>query len=111
MNNYTRLIRKTANHLYLQDCMTRFAHDSVVPDSLSGQSKKEQVADMFDNIAYRYDFLNRFLSAGLDISWRRKALKFLEQLQPKKYTGCCNRYSRCGYYGIRFVETRNNKGD
>jgi demethylmenaquinone methyltransferase/2-methoxy-6-polyprenyl-1,4-benzoquinol methylase len=64
--------------------MTRFAHDSVVPDSLSGQSKKEQVADMFDNIAYRYDFLNRFLSAGLDISWRRKALGFLKELQPKK---------------------------
>jgi demethylmenaquinone methyltransferase/2-methoxy-6-polyprenyl-1,4-benzoquinol methylase len=64
--------------------MTRFAHDSVVPDSLSGQSKKEQVADMFDNIAYRYDFLNLFFSAGLDISWRRKALGFLKELQPKK---------------------------
>jgi len=64
--------------------MTRFAHDSVVPDSLSGQTKKEQVADMFDHIAYRYDFLNRFLSAGLDISWRRKALGFLKELQPKK---------------------------
>src|SRR5436190_4315034 len=38
MNKLYRLIRKTANHLYLQDCMTRFAHDSVVPDSLSGQT-------------------------------------------------------------------------
>jgi demethylmenaquinone methyltransferase/2-methoxy-6-polyprenyl-1,4-benzoquinol methylase len=47
--------------------MTKFAHDNVVPDSLSASSKKEQVADMFDDIAHRYDFLNRFLSAGLDI--------------------------------------------
>jgi demethylmenaquinone methyltransferase/2-methoxy-6-polyprenyl-1,4-benzoquinol methylase len=64
--------------------MTRFAHDSVVPDNLSGQSKKEQVADMFDNIAYRYDFLNRFLSAGLDIRWRKKALGYLKELRPGK---------------------------
>ncbi|MDI9365274.1 MAG: bifunctional demethylmenaquinone methyltransferase/2-methoxy-6-polyprenyl-1,4-benzoquinol methylase UbiE [Flavobacterium sp.] len=47
-------------------------------------SKKEQVADMFDNIAFRYDFLNRFLSAGIDISWRKKAIKQLASLQPKK---------------------------
>ncbi len=64
--------------------MTKFAHDNVVPDSLSASSKKEQVADMFDDIAHRYDFLNRFLSAGLDIGWRKKALACLSDLQPKK---------------------------
>ncbi|MDY0084065.1 MAG: bifunctional demethylmenaquinone methyltransferase/2-methoxy-6-polyprenyl-1,4-benzoquinol methylase UbiE [Ignavibacteriaceae bacterium] len=37
--------------------------------------KKTQVKNMFDNIAGRYDFLNHFLSFGLDIYWRKKTLK------------------------------------
>lgn len=37
--------------------------------------KKKQVKKMFDNIAGRYDFLNHFLSFGLDFYWRKKALK------------------------------------
>ncbi len=63
--------------------MVEFAHDTVVPYKGSGQGKKQQVAAMFDNIAFRYDFLNRFLSAGIDIRWRKKALKQLLPLQPK----------------------------
>ena len=39
---------------------------------------------MFDKIAFRYDFLNRFLSAGIDVSWRKKAIKQLIPSQPKK---------------------------
>ncbi len=64
--------------------MTQFAHDKVTPLKDSGLSKKEQVADMFDNIAYRYDFLNRFLSIGIDIHWRKKAIKQLKDIDPKK---------------------------
>jgi demethylmenaquinone methyltransferase/2-methoxy-6-polyprenyl-1,4-benzoquinol methylase len=63
--------------------MTNFAHDSVVPEKNSGLSKKEQVAGMFDSIAYRYDFLNRFLSAGTDVRWRKQALKQLKGNNPK----------------------------
>ena len=37
--------------------------------------KKNQVKNIFDNIAGRYDFLNHFLSFGLDFYWRKKALK------------------------------------
>ncbi len=62
--------------------MTEFAHDSVVPDKSSTQTKKQQVAGMFDDIAYRYDFLNRFLSGGLDVGWRKKALGYLKELKP-----------------------------
>ena len=40
--------------------------------------KKRQVKLMFDNIAGRYDFLNHFLSFGLDFYWRKKALKLTE---------------------------------
>lgn len=64
--------------------MEKYAHDSVVPQKDSNLTKKEQVADMFDNIAFRYDFLNRFLSAGIDITWRKKAIKQLTNLKPKK---------------------------
>ncbi len=42
------------------------------------RSKKEQVAGMFDNIAPRYDFLNRFLSAGIDQGWRKKTVKAVQ---------------------------------
>lgn len=41
----------------------------------SKKSKKSQVTTMFDNIAWKYDFLNHFLSFGIDKIWRRKALK------------------------------------
>lgn len=61
-----------------------YEHDQVVPDKASDLSKKEQVAGMFDHIAHRYDFLNRFLSAGIDIRWRKKALKQLISIDPKK---------------------------
>jgi demethylmenaquinone methyltransferase / 2-methoxy-6-polyprenyl-1,4-benzoquinol methylase len=56
----------------------------VVPDKNSEGSKKQQVAAMFDDIAFKYDFLNRFLSAGIDIGWRKKAIRQLVDLQPKK---------------------------
>ncbi|PKL89955.1 MAG: bifunctional demethylmenaquinone methyltransferase/2-methoxy-6-polyprenyl-1,4-benzoquinol methylase UbiE [Ignavibacteriae bacterium HGW-Ignavibacteriae-2] len=40
--------------------------------------KKKQVKRIFDSIAYRYDFLNHFLSVGIDIYWRKKSLKLSE---------------------------------
>lgn len=63
--------------------MTKFAHDTVVPDQTSTLNKKQQVAAMFNDIAFRYDFLNRFLSLGLDISWRKKAIEQLRNNNPQ----------------------------
>lgn len=59
-------------------------HNSVVPDASSKLSKKEQVADMFNNIAGKYDFLNHLLSLGIDKGWRTKAIKSIESIAPKK---------------------------
>jgi demethylmenaquinone methyltransferase/2-methoxy-6-polyprenyl-1,4-benzoquinol methylase len=61
-----------------------YLHDKIVPDISSAKTKKEQVAEMFDTIAPKYDFLNRFLSLGIDQGWRKKALAKLENLQPKR---------------------------
>ncbi len=60
-----------------------YLHDKVVPDTSSTKTKKEQVAEMFDTIAPRYDVLNRFLSMGIDRGWRKKALAVLKNLRPK----------------------------
>ncbi|NBY40488.1 MAG: bifunctional demethylmenaquinone methyltransferase/2-methoxy-6-polyprenyl-1,4-benzoquinol methylase UbiE [Flavobacteriia bacterium] len=48
------------------------------------RSKKEEVAEMFNSISSRYDFLNHFLSLGIDHIWRRKAIRELKSLQPKR---------------------------
>jgi demethylmenaquinone methyltransferase/2-methoxy-6-polyprenyl-1,4-benzoquinol methylase len=54
--------------------MSQYEHDKIVPYAQSNADKKEQVASMFDHIAKRYDFLNRFLSLGIDQGWRKKAI-------------------------------------
>lgn len=56
----------------------------VTPYQSSTESKKGQVKEMFDNIAPKYDLLNRALSLGIDVSWRRKAVKLLEPYAPKR---------------------------
>lgn len=47
------------------------------------ETKKTQIESMFDNIAHKYDFLNRFLSLGIDITWRKRAIKELSKVSPK----------------------------
>ena len=56
----------------------------VKPYNKADKSKKEEVAEMFDNISAKYDFLNHFLSLGIDKLWRKKAVKLLKPLQPKR---------------------------
>jgi len=57
---------------------------AVVPYKEKEAGKKEQVAEMFNNISKRYDFLNHFLSLGIDILWRKKAIRLLKKDQPKQ---------------------------
>jgi len=55
---------------------------TVVPYQTGRGGKKEQVADMFNNISKTYDFLNHFLSLGIDIIWRKKAINELKKDKP-----------------------------
>jgi demethylmenaquinone methyltransferase/2-methoxy-6-polyprenyl-1,4-benzoquinol methylase len=56
---------------------------SVIPYKDKDSSKREQVAEMFDNISPKYDLLNHLLSGGVDIYWRKRAIKLLKKQQPK----------------------------
>lgn len=59
-------------------------YKTVKPNPTDDKGKKAQVEEMFDQISGRYDFLNRFLSVGIDKIWRRKAIDELKSLQPKQ---------------------------
>ncbi len=56
---------------------------TVVPYKESTAGKREQIATMFDNVSANYDFLNHFLSAGIDFYWRKQAVKILKADAPK----------------------------
>lgn len=58
--------------------------EKLVKPYNSEKSKKEEVAEMFNNISANYDFLNHFLSLGIDHLWRKKAIKQLKTLEVKK---------------------------
>ena len=53
----------------------------VTPYKDSEKQKKHQVEQMFDNIAPKYDFLNHFLSLGIDKLWRKKAIRILSDYE------------------------------
>jgi demethylmenaquinone methyltransferase/2-methoxy-6-polyprenyl-1,4-benzoquinol methylase len=58
-------------------------NENITPYQSKSATKKEQVADMFNNISKTYDFLNHFLSLGIDIIWRKKAIGELKSLKPR----------------------------
>ena len=57
---------------------------TVKPYNNNKATKKTLVALMFDNISHKYDFLNHFLSLGIDKIWRKKAIKMLTEYQNAK---------------------------
>ncbi len=61
--------------------MSQYQHNKVVPFQESESSKKEQVEKMFDDIAPRYDFLNRFMSMGIDVLWRKQVVRRLKNIE------------------------------
>jgi demethylmenaquinone methyltransferase/2-methoxy-6-polyprenyl-1,4-benzoquinol methylase len=57
--------------------------EKITPYKDSSLGKKEQVAQMFDNISGNYDNLNRVISFGIDVKWRKKVLKIVSDTKPK----------------------------
>ena len=57
--------------------------EKITPYKNSTLGKKEQVAQMFDTISENYDNLNRVISFGIDIKWRKKVLKIVSDTKPK----------------------------
>jgi demethylmenaquinone methyltransferase/2-methoxy-6-polyprenyl-1,4-benzoquinol methylase len=63
------------------------AREADVP--VPGAPEKRAVRSMFDRIAPRYDLLNRVLSAGTDVRWRRRAIDALEMRHPLRVLDLC----------------------
>src|SRR6187549_2041787 len=61
---------------------SQFPHDEIKP-FVSDKAKKQQVEEMFDGLAARYDLMNRLFSAGIDMKWRKKTIRLLKKLDPK----------------------------
>jgi len=57
--------------------------EKVTPYKDSGDSKKKQVEQMFDTISGEYDGLNRVISFGVDVKWRKKVVQLVADKQPE----------------------------
>ncbi|MBP3943902.1 bifunctional demethylmenaquinone methyltransferase/2-methoxy-6-polyprenyl-1,4-benzoquinol methylase UbiE [Sphingobacteriaceae bacterium WQ 2009] len=68
--------------------------------------KKKQVADMFNNISKTYDFLNHFLSLGIDKIWRKNAINSLKDLAPQYMLDVA---TGTGDFALQSIKTLNPK--
>ncbi len=66
----------------------------IKPYKDSELGKKEQVAQMFDNISSNYDDLNRVISLGIDINWRKKVIEIISKGTSETNFRHCHRNRR-----------------
>ena len=57
--------------------------EKITPYKNSELGKKQQIAQMFDTISNEYDGLNRVISFGIDIKWRKKVVQLVAKTHPK----------------------------
>jgi demethylmenaquinone methyltransferase/2-methoxy-6-polyprenyl-1,4-benzoquinol methylase len=80
--------------------------EQIKPYGDSSKSKKEEVAQMFDNISGNYDQLNRMISFGADVKWRKKVLKMVSDAKPKSILDIA---TGTGDLAILFAQTKAEK--
>jgi len=77
--------------------------EKIKPYGDSSKSKKEEVAQMFDNISGNYDRLNRMISFGADLKWRKKVLKMVTDANSKNILDIA---TGTGDLAILFAQTK-----
>jgi demethylmenaquinone methyltransferase/2-methoxy-6-polyprenyl-1,4-benzoquinol methylase len=81
-----------------------FMEKKITPYRDSTLNKKEQVEKMFDTISGNYDGLNRVISFGIDIKWRKKVLKLIQNKNPESVLDIA---TGTGDLAIKFAEKTN----
>ena len=76
----------------------------VIPYKNSSEGKKKQVEQMFDTISENYDGMNRIISLGSDVSWRKKVIKLANANNPKNILDIA---TGTGDLAIQFAEKTN----
>lgn len=79
------------------------SHDPIKPYGNENASKKEEVAAMFNNISGNYDQLNRMISFGADVKWRKKVLKLVADANPENILDIA---TGTGDLAILFAQTK-----
>lgn len=78
----------------------------IKPYKNSDLGKKEQVTKMFDTISKDYDSLNRVISFGIDVKWRKKVVQLVKKAQPKNILDIA---TGTGDLAINLVQTNADK--
>lgn len=88
--------------VYLRQDMSKI----ITPYEQADTGKKQQVATMFDNISRKYDFLNHFLSFGIDKIWRKKAISNLKALKPQHILDVATGTGDFAFEAIRILKPK-----
>jgi demethylmenaquinone methyltransferase/2-methoxy-6-polyprenyl-1,4-benzoquinol methylase len=80
--------------------------EKITPYKDSALGKKQQIAKMFDTISNEYDDLNRVISFGIDIKWRKKVVQIISKKEP---TNILDIATGTGDLAINLTQTNANQ--